>query len=88
MLMLCPDEVELEFLIGVLFKRIEVIPKYRYDKFLEETKKILPGHPKDVPYFALALSLNCAIWPNEKRFKKQPRIKVFSSDELKEFLSR
>ncbi len=47
----------------------------------------LAPHARDVQYFALALSFNAAIWSNEKAFKKQSKVKVFSTSELISFLS-
>ena len=44
-------------------------------------------HPKDVEYFALALRFDFPIWSNEKGFKKQTKVKVFSTSELISFLS-
>lgn len=80
------NETELMFLIKLLFRNIKVVSKSRYEKFSNEAQKLLPGHSKDVPYFALALSFNCAIWSNEKRFKKQSRIKILSTTELKSLI--
>ena len=40
-------------------------------------------------YFALALKLDCPIWAQEKAFKKkQSRIRVFHTTELKPLLSK
>lgn len=55
--------------------------------FAGEAKQLLGEHLKDIPYFALALYLNCGIWSNEKRFKKQSRIKAVSTADLISFLS-
>ncbi len=79
------SSAELEFLIKILFKRFEVVPKSEYEKFISKAEQISPD-PKDIPYFALALKLNCPIWSNEKRFKKQSRVKVFSTEDLLEIL--
>ncbi len=78
------DEIEFLFLLSLLEKRVEVFSKSEYEKFLTEAEGLLPGHLKDVPYFALALKLNCTIWSNEKRLKKQDKVKVFSTRELLE----
>ena len=78
---------ELEFIIffSLLEKKIEPMSKLEYDKFLSKAKE-LSTHTKDIPYFASALSLNCAIWSDEKAFKQQSKVKVYNtSDLLKEF---
>ena len=79
------------FLFSLLERKIETSPKSEYEEFLPKAEKISPHGEythKDDPYFALALSLNSAIWSDEKAFKKQSRVKAFSTHELKEFLSR
>lgn len=67
----------------LLSEVIEVIQKSEYEEFIPEALKLLPKHPKDVPYFALALKLHTPIWSNEKRFKQQSTVKVFKTHELK-----
>jgi len=47
------------------------------EKLLEEVEK----------YFALALRFDFSIWSNEKAFKKQSKVKVFSTSDLISFLS-
>jgi predicted nucleic acid-binding protein len=39
-------------------------------------------HEEDIPCFALALALNSPIWSNEKEFKNQSKIKVFSTSDI------
>ncbi len=74
----------LEFIISfaLLSEIIDVVPRSEFVKFESEALKLLPGHVKDMPYFALALSSDCAIWSNEKRFKQQSKVKVFFTSEL------
>ncbi|RLG24822.1 hypothetical protein DRN85_07025 [Methanosarcinales archaeon] len=43
--------------------------------------------PDDIDLLALALKLNCPIWSQEKTFKSQSRIKVFSTSDLLSILS-
>ncbi len=74
--------------IGVfeLYKKIlswfvKVIPISEYKDFKNEAELITPDED-DTQYFALALKLNCPIWSNDKRLKKQSRIKVFNTEDL------
>lgn len=75
----------LEFIISfaLLSEIIEIVPRSEFSKFESKALKLLPGHTKDMPYFALALSSDCAIWSNEKRFKEQSEVDVFSTEEIK-----
>ena len=86
----------LEFIIffSLLEKMIESIPKEEHSKFLPKAMGLaphardVPPNTKDVPYFALALSLNCPIWSDEKLFKKQDVVKVFNTGELFKLLKK
>ncbi|MGC9200887.1 MAG: PIN domain-containing protein [Candidatus Aenigmatarchaeota archaeon] len=42
----------------------------------------------DIQYFSLALKMNVPIWSNDKKLKQQSKVKVFSTKDLIEFLSR
>jgi predicted nucleic acid-binding protein len=44
--------------------------------------------PDDVEYIAVALSIGCVIWSNDKDLKeKQSEVKVFSTADLVSFLA-
>ena len=66
---------------------IRVVPKEEYSKFIGEAEKFSPDE-KDVMYLALALKLKCAIWSNDKKLKQQDRIKVYSTEELRNELKK
>ena len=75
------DELKFILFLSLLKKKIESVPKKEYSKFLPKAEEISP-HAKDATYFALALSLNCPIWSDEKSFKKQSKVKVYTTSEL------
>lgn len=77
---------ELRFVSNKLFESIKTIPKSEYESFLEVAGQIFPKHPKDMPYFALALNLDSPLWSNEKLHKQQSKVKVYSTSELLELL--
>ena len=85
------DEVGFMFLFSLLERKImEIYPKDKYEDTLSEAGNISPHGKavhKDDPYFALALSFNAPIWSDEKSFKKQSKVKVFSTSELISLLS-
>lgn len=72
---------ELSEVFEFLKEQLTPIPLKQFAIFAQEAEKFAP-HGKDVEYFALAISLNCPIWSNEKAFKKQSKAKIFSTDEL------
>ena len=51
----------------------------------EEASKLI-SHKTDIPFLALALELKIPIWSNDSHFKGQDFVKVFNTEELKEFL--
>ena len=79
------DELGFAFLFSLLTKKIETSAKHEYEASLRQARELSP-HPEDDPYFALALSLNAPVWSDEKAFKDQSRVKVFSTRNLIELL--
>ena len=72
-------------ILSELVKLIKVIPKSLFEQFESEAKQLT--HDKDIPVFALALKLGCAIWSNEPGFKKQSSVKVSNTEDLRKSLS-
>jgi predicted nucleic acid-binding protein len=68
-----------------LRERIDVIPRQEFEGFLLEANKLSPD---DTEYFALALRFGADIWSNDKELKKQSKVKIFSTRELIESLSK
>jgi len=66
-------------------QQIIIVPFKEFIGYKDEAKEIAP-HKKDIPYFALALAFNSPIWSDEKAFKKQNRVKIFSTEELEKIL--
>ncbi|MGB3459263.1 MAG: PIN domain-containing protein [Halobacteriota archaeon] len=81
------SEAGFEEEMEVLRLFVGTVPDEEFKDCAGEAKQLLGEHLKDIPYFALALYLNCGIWSNEKRFKKQVRIKAVSTSDLISFLS-
>jgi len=77
---LSESEVIEEF--EILKRRVEIFPIYKFPDEIQSKAEKLAPHRKDVPYFALALHLGCAIWSREEDFKKQGEVKVYFTPEL------
>lgn len=59
-------------------------PKEKYKKYIKEAKTLISDE-KDAPFIALALSIkNEGVWTEDKHFKKQNSIKIWSTKELLE----
>lgn len=79
---------DIELIIEELKKFISIIPSLEYEKFKLKARPLAPHKSdKDLPYFALALKFNCAIWSNEPAFKEQSSIKVFNTKDLRDKLN-
>ena len=74
------SEVKEEFVM--LKQRLEIFPIYIFPVGIQSKAEKLAPHANDVPYFALALYLNCGIWSRERDFKKQPEVGVFNTKDL------
>ncbi len=72
---------ELEVVLNFLEEQIEIIPFEEFAEKYNEAKNISPD-PDDVPYFALALKLNCPIWSNDRKLKEQNAVRVYTTQEI------
>lgn len=72
--------------LSKLIAFVKIIPKDSFKEFKSEAKQLAP-HDKDIPIFALALKLDCAIWSNEPAFKEQSKINVLSTRDMIEIFS-
>jgi len=78
---------DIELAIKLLEPEFKLFSRPEYTVKISEGLKLAP-HPKDVEYFALALKFDFPIWAQEKAFKKQSVVKVFSTSDLLASLSR
>ena len=76
------SQEEYKFPRNALEVFVKKVPNEFWQDCKAEASKLLKDHPKDIPYFALALKLKSAIWSNEKRFKRQSKVKVYTTSEL------
>jgi len=68
-------------------KSITFIPSKDYSKFLEISAEAI-SDPNDIDFLALAISQKAPIWSNDRHFKNQNMVEVFSTRELMEELIR
>jgi len=74
-----------ELLISSLKNKVLFVDNSEYENLLKSSSLKI-SDPKDISYLALALKLKIPIWSNDKHFKKQSSIDVFTTEELIEFL--
>lgn len=81
------SDSEFEEVLDYLLIFVKVFSLSEYKELLSDAKTLSPDLD-DIDLFALALKLNCPIWAQEKAFKEQSKIKVFSTSDLISFLSQ
>ena len=81
------SDSEISEIISVLLAKIKVLDKESYSNFLNESLRLIEDE-KDAPYLALSIKLCVPLWSEDKGFKKQFKVKVFSSSELFKELSK
>ncbi len=77
--------VEIEFFLNKIKSNIATVPEKEYLYLKEKALEILRDK-KDWTFLALALQLNAGIWSNDKEFKEQNKVKVYTTKELLEFV--
>lgn len=79
---------EFELFVEEVKKIFVVVPKFLYDDFMEEAKRISPGK-KDTPMFALSLAFDKSpIWSREPRLKRQKIVKVLGDKDVEKLLEK
>lgn len=69
--------------VGILRKRIETVSQDDLADKISEARRVCPDE-KDVPYIALALHLDAAVWTDDKELRKQNAVKIYSTTEVVE----
>ncbi len=79
------SEAEFGLFFTILSSRILFVPGNEFEEFMNKANEIAPDK-NDAEYLALAQKMNCALWSNDKKLKEQTKIKVYSTNELKDVL--
>lgn len=75
------SEQELDLFLAIIMTRLHILPLKEFEKCIPEAKTLTPD-PDDTEYFALALLRKASIWTNDKKFKEQQRITIYTTTEL------
>ena len=60
------------------------VPFSQYSDKIPRAFNLLPEHPKDIDFLALALKLNAGLVSKDKELKKQSEVTVFDDSKLSE----
>jgi predicted nucleic acid-binding protein len=79
------SEDDFNYLFAILLKNIKIVDEKELLPFVPAAKTLI-SDTKDILYFASALHKDTILWSNDKEFKKQKRVKTFTTEEMiKEF---
>src|SRR3989338_192132 len=73
------------FALKLMNTVIQFVRAEEYRRFFSRAKKVSPDID-DIDFFALALKAGAARWANDKKLKKQPAVRVFSTEDLVKLL--
>lgn len=78
---------ELELLLHLLFEQMHVIPRVDFEDRIEDAIDLIADvDPDDVPFLALAQSLDADVWSDDEDFQKQDVVAVWRTHELVQHL--
>ncbi len=75
------SEKEFGLALAIIFSQVTIVSAQEYVNFKKQALEMLTDE-KDWPFLALALAKHIPIWSNDKGFKQQSAVKVFSTKEL------
>ncbi|MCZ7383450.1 MAG: PIN domain-containing protein [Candidatus Methanoperedens sp.] len=77
------NEGDFDALLLLLQKHLQLVQKEKYNENMALAEDILKDIDiTDSPFLALALALNCKIWSNDRHFKQQDKVVVYTTKEL------
>ncbi len=78
------DDNDMQQLINLVLKKVFIVPNDILDSYRTEALQIIKDiDPDDVLFIACALAYpNSIIWSDDKKLKKQSRIKILNTSEI------
>jgi len=75
------SQTDFSRLIGVLERRIDLVPFSKFCDFFEEAKTLLDDK-NDAAYLAVCIAKQMPLWSNDRGFKKQNRVEIFTTEDI------
>lgn len=77
------SQYEFEELFRSLLKHVKIVENEKISNYAIEAKELMDKiNENDSPFIATALATNSVIWSEDKHFKKQNKIKVYTTKEV------
>lgn len=70
-----------------VMKYIKLVKDKQFENYFKEALTIMKDiDEKDAIFIACALAFNCPVWSNDPHFKRQNKVKTFTTKEILNFL--
>lgn len=81
-------EKDFNELLELILRRVLIVPNEALYKYRKEAMKIVKDIDSDDEIFiACALAYpDCVLWSDDKKLKKQPKVKVVNTGEIKDYI--
>ena len=79
------NKADFRKLMELLERKIELIPASEFKNFLKEAALLLEDKD-DAAYLSVCISKKLPLWSNDNHFKKQNKVKVFTTQDLIKYL--
>ena len=77
------SEKQFDILMLRMLNHVRIIPTNIIINYKKESEDIIQKiDPNDVPFIATALAFNCPIWSDDKHFKRQNKIKIYTTPDM------
>jgi predicted nucleic acid-binding protein len=79
------DEKEFNKLLELLLRKVMIVPTELLDPYYDESDKLAKSveSPEDQLFFACALAYpDSIIWSNDKKLRKQTKVKIITTSEM------
>ncbi|MEK6973758.1 MAG: PIN domain-containing protein [Nanoarchaeota archaeon] len=82
------SEKEFDEILRLILKHVKIIPTENLKPYREEAFDLIREHsPEDVMFIACALAFdNGIIWSNDKKLKRQNKVRVLNTQEIKDMI--
>jgi len=81
-------EESFTLLLNKIFEYVKIIPMGKYKFYINQSMNLIEDK-KDVSFLACAIALNASILSDDKHFKNQKKVNVFTTEEfVKKFLKK
>lgn len=84
-----PTALSFDYAIKFLLESVTVVPRQLYQDQISSAYTVMKEiDPKDTPFLALALHLECPLWSDDAHLKRQSLVPCYSTSEIPELADK